>query len=78
MQVGNNDEYQRSITAPAPGAYLYTYRFNLFPGNAANNFGWTLADLDGAGSNPGLSYNPNNLLNPDTPDNFPVSITLLQ
>lgn len=58
VQVGNNDEYQASITAPAPGTYAYTYRFNLFVSMANQNVGWTLADLNGAGNNPGLNYDP--------------------
>jgi hypothetical protein len=51
-QVGNNDEYQGTFTAPATlGSYRYTFRFSL-----DNGVTWTYADLDGAGSNAGLSF----------------------
>ena len=54
VQVGNNDEYSANITAPAAaGSYLYTYRYSL--DNGAN---WTAGDVDGAGSNAGLAYDP--------------------
>ncbi len=50
-QVGNDDEYQGAFLAPGtPGTYSYTYRFS-FGGDA-----WTLADLNGAGSNGGLAF----------------------
>ncbi|MFT3683764.1 MAG: hypothetical protein QM783_02360 [Phycisphaerales bacterium] len=58
VQVGNDDEYMASFTAPAPGDYAYTYRFNRSTFWAGQNLGWTLADLNGAGTNQGLSYDP--------------------
>ena len=46
VQLGNDDEYQLSFTAPAVnGTYAYTYRFNLSTSWAGLNLGWTLADL---------------------------------
>ncbi|MGH7130409.1 MAG: hypothetical protein ACREJO_00475 [Phycisphaerales bacterium] len=58
VQNGNDDEYQASFTTPAsPGTYWYTFRFNLDPLLTGGNVGWTLADIDGAGSNNGLTYN---------------------
>jgi hypothetical protein len=51
IQLGNDDEYVGSFSAPAtPGSYRYTYRFSV--GGAS----WTYCDLDGAGSNGGLSF----------------------
>ena len=51
-QYGNDDEYQGSFTAPAyPGAYWYTFRFSVDSGAT-----WTYADVDGAGSNAGLTF----------------------
>ncbi|MBY0309015.1 MAG: hypothetical protein K2Q09_09760 [Phycisphaerales bacterium] len=61
VQAGNNDEYVASFTAPAPGNYAYTYRLNLSTFWAGQNLGWTLADLNGAGSNPGLGYDAGQL-----------------
>jgi len=56
-QIGNNDEYQASFVAPLiNGTYSYTYRFSV---DAGANL--TAADLDGAGSNPGLTFDPSNL-----------------
>ena len=55
-QVSNRDEYVLSVTAPAPGTYAYTYRFSLDGG-----FDWTYCDLDGAGSNPGLTFDTGQL-----------------
>jgi hypothetical protein len=55
VQVGNDDEYDVQFTAPAPGTYRYTARFSLDGTN------WTYCDLDGAGSNPGLSFEPSQL-----------------
>ena len=49
-QVGNDDEYQAVLTLP-PGTYSYTFRFSLDGG-----FSFTLADLDGAGANAGLTF----------------------
>ena len=51
VQSGNNDEFQGSITAPAePGTYRYAYRFSL------DGATWTYCDIDGAGSNDGLTF----------------------
>jgi hypothetical protein len=50
VQVGNDDEYLRSLTAPAPGSYAYTSRFSR------DGVNWTYCDLDGAGSNPALTF----------------------
>lgn len=55
-QVGNDDEYQASFTAPAPGSYRYAFRFSL-----DNGMSWTVCDNNqapdfGAGSNAGLSF----------------------
>lgn len=52
VQVGNDDEYRVQLTAPAVGAYRYTARFSL------DGLNWTLCDLNGAGSNAGLSFDP--------------------
>ncbi|MEI8259596.1 MAG: hypothetical protein WCJ30_28355, partial [Deltaproteobacteria bacterium] len=55
VQIGNNDEYRATFTAPAVGAYRYGYRFSLDGGTS-----WTFCDNNqgdtGAGSNPGLAY----------------------
>ena len=51
VQVGNNDEYQAFFTAPGVGTYLYAYRFSLDQGVS-----WTVCDIDGAGSNTGLTF----------------------
>lgn len=50
VQVGNDDEYQASFTAPAVGTYRYAYRISLDQGVS-----WTVCDTDGAGSNGGLA-----------------------
>ncbi|MFZ5445251.1 MAG: lamin tail domain-containing protein [Myxococcota bacterium] len=50
-EYGNDDEYQGSFIAPAAGSYRYTFRFSL-----DNGVTWTYGDLDGAGSNAGLSF----------------------
>jgi hypothetical protein len=42
---GNNDEYQATLTLPATGKYVYTYRFSIDGGAT-----WTYADNDGSGS----------------------------
>jgi hypothetical protein len=49
-QVGNNDEYVRALVGGAPGSYSYTSRFSL------DGVNWTYCDLDGAGANPGLTF----------------------
>ena len=51
VQVGNNDEYQASFTAPAVGTWRYAYRFSLDQGVS-----WTVCDTDGTGGNAGLSF----------------------
>lgn len=56
LQVGNDDEFQASFVAPAPGTYSYTYRFSVDGGGR-----WTYCDLDGAGSNFGLTFESFNL-----------------
>ena len=48
--VGNNDEWQASFTAPAVGSYFYTSRFSF------DGVQWTYCDLNGAGSNAGQSF----------------------
>ncbi|MFT3691615.1 MAG: Ig-like domain-containing protein [Kofleriaceae bacterium] len=51
VQVGNNDEYQATLTAPATAAtYLYTTRASR------DGVNWTYCDSDGAGSNLGLVF----------------------
>lgn len=56
MQYGNDDEYQASFTAPAtPGSYRYVVRFSL------NGVSWTYCDLNGAGSNAGLTFDAQSL-----------------
>lgn len=51
LQSGNNDEFKATFSAPPTGSYRYVYRFSI-------DFGatWTLCDLDGAGANPGLTF----------------------
>ncbi|MET0403120.1 MAG: hypothetical protein ABW123_11990 [Cystobacter sp.] len=54
VQVGNNDEFMGQFTAPAVTAntnYAYTFRFSQDGG-----LKWTYCDLNGAGSNTGLSF----------------------
>jgi hypothetical protein len=52
VQIGNNDEFFGGFTTPAiNGTYSYTYRFSLDGGTT-----WTVGDLDGNGSNDGLSF----------------------
>jgi hypothetical protein len=54
VQVGNDDEFMASFVAPAAlGTYQYTYRFSNDGGES-----FTYCDLDGAGSNPGLAFDP--------------------
>ena len=54
VQSGNNDEYQGTMIAPPlPGTYSYTYRFSQDGGLT-----YTLADLDGAGANANLVFDP--------------------
>lgn len=62
VQVGNDDEYAASFLAPmVAGTYSYTYRFNINPALASFDAGWTLADIDGAGTNAGLAFNANQM-----------------
>ncbi|MDP1826435.1 MAG: Ig-like domain-containing protein [Archangium sp.] len=51
-QIGNDDEYQRQLTAPVGGTYRYTTRFSL------DGVYWTYCDLNGAGGNAGLDFDP--------------------
>jgi hypothetical protein len=51
VDVGNDDEYVGTFTAPAAGTYAYTYRFSFDAG-----LNWTYCDLNGAGSNAGLAF----------------------
>jgi hypothetical protein len=52
----HNQEYMATFTPAAAGALAYTFRFSLDGGMT-----WTYSDLDGAGSNPGLSFDASNL-----------------
>lgn len=56
VQLGNDDEYQSSFVVNTAGTYAYTYRFSLDGGTD-----WTAADLNGAGSNSGLTFEPSQL-----------------
>ena len=51
VQFVNDDEFVANLTAPAAGSYAYTYRFSVDDG-----VNWTYCDIDGAGSNPGLTF----------------------
>lgn len=53
LQIANDDEYAGTVNFPANGTYSYTFRFSV---DGGTNF--TAADLDGAGSNAGLDFNP--------------------
>lgn len=55
-QVGDNDQYAGEFSIDDAGTYAYTYRFSLDNGGT-----WTAADLDGAGSAPGLSFDSDKL-----------------
>ncbi len=50
VQSGADDEYQATFTAPAAGDYRYTARYSF------DGVNWTYCDLNGAGSNSGLSF----------------------
>jgi uncharacterized protein YjdB len=52
-QVGNDDEYQATLVAPATAS---TYRYTTRATRDGTN--WTYCDLDGAGSNAGLVFDP--------------------
>jgi hypothetical protein len=57
VQVGNDDEFQGSFTVPnVVGTYSYAYRFTNDGG-----LSYTYCDLDGAGSNAGLTFSAANL-----------------
>jgi hypothetical protein len=57
LQVSNDDEFQASFAAPGlRGVYDYAYRFSSDSG--AN---YTYCDLNGAGSNPGGTFEPSSL-----------------
>ena len=57
VQVGNDDEYKAQFKDPSVnGTYAYTYRFSFDGGNS-----FTAADLDGAGSNFGLTFDSSQL-----------------
>ncbi|HNL69317.1 MAG TPA: hypothetical protein PKK76_12365 [Leptospiraceae bacterium] len=47
VQIANDDEYMKSIIAPAPGSYAYVFRFSMDGGAH-----YTYCDMDGAGYNP--------------------------
>ena len=74
VQVGNDDEYAGTLTVPASAAttqYRYTYRFSLDGGT-----NWSYADLDGAGTNSGLTFSPASLgLLTVTPGSAPPTIS---
>lgn len=51
VQVGNDDEYMGTFTAPmTAGSYRYVYRFTR------DGSSWTYCDKNGSGSNMGLSF----------------------
>jgi hypothetical protein len=52
LQYGNDDEYQGAFIAPSAGSYGYGGRVTRDGTN------WTYCDIDGAGSNPGLTFDP--------------------
>jgi uncharacterized protein YjdB len=54
-QVGNNDEYMATMVAPMTAS---TYRYTTRATRDGTN--WTYCDTDGAGSNPGLTFDPTN------------------
>jgi hypothetical protein len=51
-QLVNDDEYQGTMVAPAPGTYRYGFRFSL------GGQPWTYCDQDGAGSSGALRFDP--------------------
>lgn len=54
LQVGNDDEFIGDLRAPGvSGTYRVAYRFSADQGGT-----WTYCDADGAGSNPGLGFEP--------------------
>jgi hypothetical protein len=57
LAVGNDHEYMAQFVAPAEaGEYDFLVRFSIDGGGT-----WTLCDLEGAGSNDGLEFNPDAL-----------------
>ncbi|MBI4817897.1 MAG: IPT/TIG domain-containing protein [Deltaproteobacteria bacterium] len=56
VEYGNDDEYMGTVTVTTPGTYSYTHRFSLDGG-----LSFTYADLDGAGQNGGLDFDPTRL-----------------
>ena len=52
----DNDEYMGTLTITEPGQYAFTFRFSLDGGLT-----WTYCDENGAGSNQGVGFNPNNI-----------------
>jgi hypothetical protein len=56
IETGNNDEYVGTLTISLAGTYAYAYRFSF---DSGANF--TYCDTDGAGSNGGLMFEPENL-----------------
>ncbi len=56
LQAGDADEFTASFTAPAAGVYAYAYRFSADGGAA-----YIYCDLDGNGTDPGLSFDVNAL-----------------
>lgn len=53
---GTDSRYSAQFVAPAPGTYSYTYRFSIDDG-----ISYTYCDIDGAGGNPGLTFDSTNL-----------------
>jgi hypothetical protein len=60
VQVGNDDEYQASFTAPAAGSYVYGYRIS-FDGGATFTYCDNAQSDGGAGSNASLAFDLQNL-----------------
>ncbi len=56
LQVGNEDEYQALLAGTQVGSQSYTFRFSLDGGQS-----FTLADLDGAGSNASVGFSAGQL-----------------
>ena len=54
-QIGNDDEFQGSFVPPDVGTYRYAFRFSF------DRARWTYCDVDGAGSNGGLSFSSTQL-----------------
>jgi len=56
VQTGNNDEYQATMPLLPAGSYAYVFRFSF---DVGANF--TYCDVDGAGSNAGLTFETSQL-----------------